>query len=787
MNTTMERAFRYRFDRKICELLTCADDGTVTDSIKKRLNAMKKNSKIVENISYYTVTCIVSTKCKQEHVGRMFAKGDCLSYFPKYIRNAMCYKYYWDIDFVNSHPNICLQYAQKEKLNCEKLQEYCKNRDTILGELCEKYNYSREDMKMFILKLMYGGFYEQKESSIHKDTFLVELNKEVERIGLYIYDQNPDYADIKPKDSIKKLSKCEKKYARAAAYYCQTKERECLCAFMEYLESIKRPLCLQMYDGGYIEKIDGEKCCPESILRDGEKYILEKTGYDIKLVEKTIVNEFDFNEAEEYELLYEGYGIKDFDKEHIRVHDKFYKLFEDGNLIPITDITYFEQYNKKDIKGFKKILYKNSKKVYDKFDFIPYGLLPCPSNVYNTFKGFKFQELFSEQIYNFDSYKEYLDCLLEKYWNEETELIWNNSKTKWQITERLCDKRQDSIDYLLNYMAHIIVTPTKKIKKMIILTNTTGGIGKSTLVKMHFCDKLIGNSYWTAPQSLDEVFGNRNAVLEDKFVLFLDEVDVGVTGKIDGAIKDFVDREYTNIRKMCTDPIQKKCYCNSFLSTNKKFGVKFEPLNMRRFAVIEGVNGVEYRLTPTEKTLLAKETEDPNFNRIFLLALLKHYNQKFNFDELPRSELIIESTANAKSDIQQFTEWLFIDMNNYVIEKYVSKYNLPRKQYQWWPVETERKQIYEEQITQIPFRLHFQQIYDMFKYFMMENLPKFEVKSANQFKNNIEWKDFKKTYEVEVNTHNMYTCDYMQVRNYLKRPETLKQFERALKKQKTLE
>jgi hypothetical protein len=797
----MQRTFIHRFDRTICDLITCADDDTVGPVLKRRLKALKKKSYLHKNVSYVNVDCQISDNCKDCDVGRLFPKGDSLAYFPKFIRNAMCYKYYWDIDFVNCHPTISLHFAQKHGLKCDNLKEYCENRETILDDLAKTYNYERDNLKETILGMLYGSNFVKSEFGLSSSQYLLDLCQELKNIGLKIYDENPEYAKIKPKDLKLQLSKNGNRNAKSAAYYCQTKERECFCALTDYLDSIKRPICLPMYDGGLIEKIDGETCFPEHLLREAEKHIFEKTGYNIKLVEKKIVNEFDFNKQESENLYYQGYGIKDFDKEHIRIHDKCYRVEQDGKLHVITDSTYFEKYNYMDVKGFKKMIYTMSKRVYDKEDFVPYSSSKCPPRVYNKFKGFKFESLFTEQVDDFDSYKEYLDCLLSKYWNEEIESIWDNSKTKWQITKRLCDNRQDSIDYLINYMAHIIVTPTKKIKKMVILTNTTGGIGKSTLLKMHFCDKLLGNELWTAPQSLEEVFGNRNAVLENKFVLFLDEVDVGVTGKIDGAIKDFVDREYTNIRKMCMDPIQKKCYCNSFLATNKKFGVKFEPLNMRRFAVIEGVNGIDYRLTPEEKKALEKETNDPNFNKIFLLALLNQYNPKFDFDKLPRSELIIEATANAKSDIQQFIEWLFLHMNNYTMEKYVSKYNLPRREYQWWPYNNDdevgpsdsktkpkQKTYYDQPIQQIEFRVNFQQLYDMFKYFLSENLPKYEIKSANQFKNNIEWKEFKKNYGINVDSHNVYTCKYMEVRRYLQFPNTMpNQLERAFKKQKTTE
>jgi hypothetical protein len=161
-----------------------------------------------------------------------------------------------------------------------------------------------------------------------------------------------------------------------------------------------------MYDGGLIEKIDGETCFPEHLLREAEKHIFEKTGYNIKLVEKKIVNEFDFNKQESENLYYQGYGIKDFDKEHIRIHDKCYRVEQDGKLHVITDSTYFEKYNYMDVKGFKKMIYTMSKRVYDKEDFVPYSSSKCPPRVYNKFKGFKFESLFTEQVDDFDSYKE---------------------------------------------------------------------------------------------------------------------------------------------------------------------------------------------------------------------------------------------------------------------------------------------------------------------------------------------------------------------------------------------
>lgn len=86
--------------------------------------------------------------------GRLFAQnGLSLQSMCKVIRNTIACNQYTDVDFVNCHPNILLQFCQKHNIPAPKLEEYCKNRDQVLNSI----SHVVDDPKTSILAIMNGG------------------------------------------------------------------------------------------------------------------------------------------------------------------------------------------------------------------------------------------------------------------------------------------------------------------------------------------------------------------------------------------------------------------------------------------------------------------------------------------------------------------------------------------------------------------------------------------------------------------------------------------------------
>ena len=77
------------------------------------LKKICKNNSEINNVSY-----LPSKNLKNR--GRLFATTASLQNLPKEFRGVLASNYY-DVDMVNCHPNILLQYCKKNGILCEKI------------------------------------------------------------------------------------------------------------------------------------------------------------------------------------------------------------------------------------------------------------------------------------------------------------------------------------------------------------------------------------------------------------------------------------------------------------------------------------------------------------------------------------------------------------------------------------------------------------------------------------------------------------------------------------------
>ncbi len=100
----------------------------------------------------------VSDEQKIVNVGRFFAlHGLSLQSFSKKIRHTLVHKSHLDIDIINCHPILLLQYCKKQNIKCRYLTEYVKNREGCITNLMNAYHTERKIVKELFISLMYLG------------------------------------------------------------------------------------------------------------------------------------------------------------------------------------------------------------------------------------------------------------------------------------------------------------------------------------------------------------------------------------------------------------------------------------------------------------------------------------------------------------------------------------------------------------------------------------------------------------------------------------------------------
>ena len=258
--------------------------------------------------------------------GRLFAQNSSLQGLPREIRNALALGKYYDIDMKNAHPTILYQYCKSKGIGCEYLEKYVKNREVIINEISNDNNVPTEGIKQIILKALNGGY-----TYSYKSSFLDNFVKEIKTIHTLLCNLNP--AEYK---KVKNRKEYNAEGSMVNVILCR-EENTILMNSVLFMKEEGYNVDVLVFDGFMVRK--GEKELTEDVLLKLNKYILDKTGYNITFVEKSIDNILDLSTYPEpiqnmkQSITY--YKDKEvFEKNHLKItHPPLYiTQFEDGTM-----------------------------------------------------------------------------------------------------------------------------------------------------------------------------------------------------------------------------------------------------------------------------------------------------------------------------------------------------------------------------------------------------------------------------------------------------------------------
>jgi polyhydroxyalkanoate synthesis regulator phasin len=222
--------------------------------------------------------------------GRKYAVGGLsLQSLPRVVRHTISKDYYYDIDMINAHPSILLQYCEKNGYGCNHLKYYIDNRDKCLQEIMENNEINRDDAKQVLLSLLNGGIKDYMNLK-NKPEWLNNFKTQITTIQKSISSSNDEY--------IQKLRKeCKKQNVNGALMnriLCDI-EDEILMACVDYLKSknINIKNIVLVFDGFMVLK-DLVKL-DEMFFNDLGDFVEEKTGYSVKFIEKEMNEDIDLS------------------------------------------------------------------------------------------------------------------------------------------------------------------------------------------------------------------------------------------------------------------------------------------------------------------------------------------------------------------------------------------------------------------------------------------------------------------------------------------------------------
>lgn len=528
------------------------------------LKKICKNKSTINNVSY-----LPSKNLK--NMGRLFAQSASLQNLPKEFRGAIGGNYH-DIDMINCHPSLLLQYCKKNDIKCDNLEYYVINRDEVIKKIMNDYQLNKSDVKELFLSVMNGG----KRDGI-TDVFFTKFKTECERIHTFIASLNPKlYKDV-----------CKRKEFNVNGSLTNiilcTLENEILLNAVQYLMSKGFNVDVLVFDGCMIRK-EEDKEITEILLNGLNEYVLEKTGYDIKFIEKELDFSIDLSGYEspnnDIESSITYYKDKEeFEKTHLKIvhpplyisqiKGKFELQSRDGLLQSYQDM---KTIVKNEVNG-KEVISKTSYiktwindeniRKYDSMVFTPPPLKHDLSD-YNTWQGFDNEKKSLPSNFNMET-NEYIIRFREYISN-------------------LVNGRENYINYIIAWIANMIQYPAYRSQVCIILYSLLEGIGKSKLIEL--IDKVVGDKYsYTITDVSNQLFGKHSMAEFEKLFISLSEIKGKDTYSNSETFKSRITDAKRDFEPKGLKSFNGINYCNYMCSTNNINSVNAGE-NDRRFCVI---------------------------------------------------------------------------------------------------------------------------------------------------------------------------------------------------------
>ena len=319
------------------------------------IDSIWKNKKKGSLEGLQTITYKLSNKKPGKlGYGRFYGSKGSLETLEKECRGTLCKDYYYDIDIVNCHPVLLVQYA-KETYNKElpELTYYVNHRDAVLKLISE----NREEAKEEFIRLLYGG--RNKFPSTEK------LAKEIRAFSVFLANQ-PEHTEL-----YEECKKNDNIYGSLLSYVLQTEEVKCMLAMKKYLEKQKIVVGVLCYDGLMIEKSENYKL-DDAIIVGLEDAIKKETKYEVKVVEKPMVS---FDLPNEEEELVPGVTKKAYEEMKAKFEENHFYYYPMDTCAEITKngIVFYNTLHAK-TKFNKEYIFMRSERFGDYVEFFPLWL-----------------------------------------------------------------------------------------------------------------------------------------------------------------------------------------------------------------------------------------------------------------------------------------------------------------------------------------------------------------------------------------------------------------------------
>ena len=519
------------------------------DTYIKRLNDWLKK------MIYYDGTNSVKYDYSKKLIkyGRRYAVGFGVQTLQRQLRGFLTGDLYNDYDISNCHPNILLYlvkkyYPDKQFIN---LESYVKNRDSILN----KYKIDKQQILICM---------NSKDKNNTNSIFLSKLDAEFKEIQNLFFDKTPtEWSHYE----IFKHNNPRNQKGGFLNTILTIYENNIIDKVINNFD--KKDISTIMFDGLHIKKSLDINETIKKLNDITKEYNLiwthKPADTSIKIDDSVVIDEDNFNK--DYDTVKEI-----FEKEHLMITNPISFIWE-TELEGIKKIYTYTKNNFKDlvapfvfekfVKGSVKLvpffdewIKDKKRRKYHHMDFIPKDKVQ--PYIYNTFTGFEYNKIIED--YELVDIKPFIDLI-----------------------SKLVDNEKESIEYVLNYLAHIIQKPYEK-SEVILLFKSKQGYGKDTLI--NFMEKIMGksNNYIGRTAEVNDIFGNFNSIMKNNLILQINELQGKDGFATKEKIKNLSTADTITINRKYLEGYEQTNYCRIFIFSNNLTPVEI-PSDDRRYVV----------------------------------------------------------------------------------------------------------------------------------------------------------------------------------------------------------
>jgi len=546
--------------------------GKIKNSINKGIDPIHQLKKIVK-----LKTNMIHTKYNfsknLETYGRLFPQNPSIAALPREIRNSLSYQQYYDIDMKNCHPQLLSQYCAKNGIRCNILDSYVNNRDEIISIICDDNSVCKEDAKYEILTIMNGGSGKWNISKI-PGTFLYDFKKEIQSIHEHVCRLNPD--EFK---KVQRRKEFNKEGTMMNIILCKL-EHQILMNSVLFMRQEGFNVDALVFDGFMVRK--NKELTPDT-LDNLQKYIKDKTDYDMYFVEKAMENSIDLSKypdpIEEGRVETTYFKDKeDFEKSHLKIiHPAMYLTMIEDDTIDLqceAKITSSYRHMKSTIEDEKgkpqKVCFitrwinDENIRLYRKMVFVPHPA-EYDKRDYNTWRDFHQEKIKLPNDFDVNT-----NIHVQKYKDFITNLLGGVD---------------ECVSYFIAWCANIIQNPAYRSCICMVLYSLEEGAGKNMIIKtLELCLGEIFVNYISDVSN--QLFGKHSSAEMNKLLIVLNEVKGKDTYANTDLFKTRITDDKREVELKGKDTIQINNYCSYIINSNNLNVVNAGEKD-RRFCVMD--------------------------------------------------------------------------------------------------------------------------------------------------------------------------------------------------------